>query len=87
MAWNLLSDCDHYRWHHVVKFAPHYILDMYENAREKPYIIHYAGFLKPEDFGYEFWKAARETPFYENFSMLPWSLMVTRPDRRTFYIC
>ena len=70
MAWNLLSDCDHYRWHHVVKFAPHYILDMYENAREKPYIIHYAGFLKPwmklgEDFGYEFWKAARETPFYE----------------------
>ena len=70
MAWNLLSDCDHYRWRHVVKFAPHYILDMYENARKKPYIIHYAGFLKPwmklhEDFGYEFWKAARETPFYE----------------------
>lgn len=70
MAWNMLTDCDHYRWHNVIKFAPYYIMDAYEEAREHPYIIHYAGFLKPwmrpeEDFGYEFWKVARTTLFYE----------------------
>lgn len=70
MAWNMLTDCDHYRWHNVIKFAPFYIMDAYEEARRQPKIIHYAGFLKPwmkpdEDFGYEFWKVARKTPFYE----------------------
>lgn len=54
----------------MIKFAPYYIMDAYEEARKHPYIIHYAGFLKPwmkpdEDFGFEFWKVARTTLFYE----------------------
>lgn len=70
MSWNMIFDCDHFRWNKVIKFAPFYILDDYENARKNPYIIHYAGFLKPwmkpdEDFGYVFWSMARKTPYYE----------------------
>lgn len=70
MSWNMIFDCDHFRWNKVIKFAPFYILDAYENARKNPYIIHYAGFLKPwmkpdEDFGYVFWSMARKTPYYE----------------------
>lgn len=70
MAWNLLTDCNHSRWHDVIKYAPYYIMDAYEEARKYPYIVHYAGFLKPwmkpdEDFGHVFWQVARTTPFYE----------------------
>lgn len=70
MAWNMITDCDHFRWHGVIKYAPYFILDAYEEARKQPNIIHYAGFLKPwmrptEDFGEEFWKVARTTPYYE----------------------
>lgn len=70
MAWNMIFDCDHFRWHSVIKYAPYSILDEYEDARKHPYIIHYAGFLKPwmklgEDFGYVFWETARKTPYYE----------------------
>lgn len=70
MAWNMIFDCDHFRWQKVIKYAPYYILDAYENARKNPFIIHYAGFLKPwmkpdEDFGYVFWDVARRTPYYE----------------------
>lgn len=70
MAWNLLGDCNHERWHEVIKSAPYYILDEYEEARKHPYIIHYAGFVKPwmkpdEDFAEEFWKVARTNQYYE----------------------
>ncbi len=70
MSWNLLTDCDHYRWNHVIKYAPVSVLEEYEKARKHPYIVHYAGFLKPwmkpdEDFAYEFWKVARSTVYYE----------------------
>ncbi len=70
MRWNVLSDCNHSRWHQVIQHAPHYILDAYENSRKNPFIIHYAGFLKPwmapeEDYADLFWNAARTTPFYE----------------------
>ena len=70
MAWNLLVDCNHERWHKVIKFAPYFIMDEYEEARKHPYIIHYAGFLKPwmkpdEDFAEEFWKVARTNQYYE----------------------
>lgn len=76
MAWNMLFDCDHFRWHNVIRYAPHTILDEYEEARKHPYIIHYAGFLKPwmrlgEDFGYAFWETARRTPFYETILLNP----------------
>lgn len=70
MKWNVLFDCGHSRWKDVVKYAPYYILDEYEAARKQPYIIHYAGWLKPwmspdEDFAAEFWKTAARTVFYE----------------------
>lgn len=70
MAWNVLFDCDHSRWRDVIQFAPKYIVESYQQAREEPFLIHYAGFLKPwmrlgEDFGYEFWVIARKTVFYE----------------------
>lgn len=70
MRWNVLSDCGHIRWQEAVRHAPYAVREEYVRARKEPYIIHYAGFLKPwmkpdEDFGYEFWKAARKTVFYE----------------------
>lgn len=70
MAWNMIFDCDHFRWHSVIRYAPYRFLDAYEQARKDPYIVHYAGFLKPwmrpsEDFGYTFWRVARRTPYYE----------------------
>lgn len=70
MAWNLLFDCNPSRWKQVIIHAPHYILDEYENARKHPYIIHYAGWLKPwmhagEDYGEKFWAVARKNEFYE----------------------
>lgn len=70
MGWNMLVDCNKERWQGVIKYAPYYILDAYEQARKDPYIIHYAGFLKPwmhpdEDFAHEFWMVARRTLFYE----------------------
>lgn len=76
MAWNMVFDCDHKRWHSVIKYAPGYLMDEYEEARKHPYIIHYAGFLKPwmrpgEDFGYVFWEVARRTPYYEEILAMP----------------
>jgi len=70
MQWNVLTDCNKYRWQHVIKSAPYYVMDAYENARKDPYIIHYAGAAKPwknpkDDFAKEFWKVARRTPYYE----------------------
>lgn len=70
MKWNVLSDCGRSRWQNVICCAPYEIQDAYEQARKEPYIIHYAGCLKPwmkpdEDFGDVFWETARETVFYE----------------------
>ena len=39
MQWNVLTDCNKYRWQHVIKSAPYYVMDAYENARKDPYII------------------------------------------------
>lgn len=80
MSWNMLCDCDHFRWHEVIRFAPRHILDAYEEARKHPYIIHYAGYIKPwqnpnEDFASEFWLVARQTKYYE---ILLWNMWHTR---------
>lgn len=76
MSWNMIFDCNHKRRDTVIKYAPYWIMDEYEEARKHPYIIHYAGFLKPwmrpgEDFGYVFWETARKTPYYEQ--ILTWT--------------
>lgn len=70
MAWNLITDCDHYRVNNVVVFAPEPIYKAYLAAHAAPKIIHYAGFLKPwhrpdEDLAQAFWYYARQTPYYE----------------------
>lgn len=70
MNWNVLHDCSKYRVNYVIKLAPNYIYQEYMTAREKPFIIHFAGFLKPwmnpdEDFGERFWYYAKMTPYYE----------------------
>lgn len=70
MAWNVLTDCGHRRWHQVIESAPFFILEAYEEARQHPLVIHYAGTEKPwcnpkDDFAKEFWKTARTTPYYE----------------------
>lgn len=52
----------------------------YEEARKDPYVIHYAAHPKPwwandADFGVEFWKIARESPFYEELAaQLYWNV-------------
>ena len=70
MAWNVVFDCDHKRYREVIAHAPYDVLDAYEEARKEPYIIHYAGYVKPwthpgQDFGDAFWEVARNTPYYE----------------------
>lgn len=70
MRWNMLTDCDHTRISNVIRYAPKSILEEYEEARINPFIIHYAGFMKPwnrlgEDFGDVFWKVARRSGCYE----------------------
>lgn len=86
MAWNMITDCNHYRWHHVIKSAPYYILDAYEQARKNPYIIHYAGTAKPwknpqEDFAKEFWKVARTTDYYEE---IVYNMCAQNAGKRSF---
>ena len=76
MSWNVMFDCNHKRRDTVIRYAPYWIMDEYEEARIHPYIIHYAGFMKPwmrpgEDFGYVFWEVARRTPYYEQ--ILAWT--------------
>lgn len=70
MRWNMLTDNRKYRWQHVICYAPHALLDAYEQARKNPAVIHFAGDEKPwinpeSDFALEFWRAARGTPYYE----------------------
>ncbi len=69
MRWNVLTDSGGMRLP-VIRRAPAAVLEAYEQARGNPYIIHYAGSRKPwqdpgEDYGTEFWEAARNTPYYE----------------------
>ena len=50
--------------------APKSVRDSYFKSRKAPYIVHYAGDVKPwyypqVEFADEFWDIARQTPFYE----------------------
>lgn len=66
MSWNLLVDFDGIRRSDIVSKAPARLVEEYDKAREKPFIIHYAGPQKPwnepaMDYGDEFWDVARQT--------------------------
>ncbi len=70
MAWNMITDCDHTRRKYVASHAPDEYQRVYDKAYDNPYIIHYAGHMKPwhkptEDYADEFWKSLRKTDFYE----------------------
>lgn len=54
----------------VIKNVPVPLWKEYREARKNPYVIHYAGAWKPWntpncDYAEEFWRYARNTPFYE----------------------
>lgn len=70
IAWNVMTSCGGQRTKNIDLFAPRHIAQQYSKAREKPYIIHYAGYLKPwnnpsEDFAEEFWECVRGCFLYE----------------------
>jgi len=69
MKWNVLTT-NMGRRQQVINKAPLYISEAYTNARKNPYIIHYAGSIKPwdnpdEDYAYEWWAVARSSIMYE----------------------
>jgi lipopolysaccharide biosynthesis glycosyltransferase len=70
MSWNLMVDFGYIRRKCIISKAPSYLIEKYDNARQKPKIIHYAGPEKPwyypeMDFAVEFWNVARKTKYYE----------------------
>ena len=70
MKWNYLMDWQHLRRTHIVKNAAPDVRQEYEEARQDPKIVHFAGAAKPWTHGWidlseHFWSYARETPFYE----------------------
>ncbi|NCE65306.1 DUF4422 domain-containing protein [Pseudoflavonifractor sp. 524-17] len=70
IRWNIMSACGGGRTQNIKTFTPLPIKEMYFKGREDPYIIHYAGYLKPwddpsEDFASEFWELIRGTILYE----------------------
>ena len=69
VRWNVLTDTRN-RVKNVASFAPHELFDTYEQARQDPWIIHYAGADKPwkyphSDYAYMFWRLARRSDYYE----------------------
>lgn len=67
-AWNMTNDNGGTKLPYIRK-APLALAQSYDKARENPSTVHYADKFKPwknpnEDLGFEFWKDARETPFY-----------------------
>ena len=70
MSWNVLTNCMGFRVPKVIAKAPLSIKAAYTEARNHPFIIHYAGSEKPWnsptcDMSEIFWHYARRTPFYE----------------------
>ena len=68
--WNVMHACGD-RVSRVAPFAPATVYKTYMEARQTPYIRHYAGCDKPWnligcDWAADYWKYARETPFYED---------------------
>lgn len=71
MAWNVMVDFGYVRINQIIRLAPQWLNKMYMEARKDPKVIHYAGpekpWLFPEmDMGNEFWKYAKNTPYYED---------------------
>lgn len=70
MSWNYMVDMEGRRIRDIISLAPHWLNDMYMEARKHPKIIHYAGPEKPwcapeMDMADAFWKYAKNTVYYE----------------------
>ena len=70
IRWNIMSACGGGRIQTIETYAPVSIKKKYFEGRKNPYIIHYAGHIKPwddpnEDFALEFWETIRGTILYE----------------------
>lgn len=70
IRWNIMTACGGGRTQNIKTFTPIGVKDLYFSGRENPYIIHYAGHIKPwddpsEDFAKEFWESVRGTILYE----------------------
>lgn len=67
MSWNTVVDGYGGRVRDVSEWAPQYIIDAYLQARENPYIVHYAGvqpWKNPNvDMNEYFWKIAELSPY------------------------
>lgn len=67
--WNVTTFCNHI-FENNLEYAPYKFQTPYLNARKNPYVIHYAGPIKPwnkpdDDFADRFWFYARQSPLYE----------------------
>lgn len=70
IRWNIMTACGGGRIQNIKTFTPVDIKNSYFEGRKNPYIIHYAGYIKPwddpsEDFAQEFWESIRNTILYE----------------------
>ena len=70
----------------ILKYAPRELFGEYQNARNNPRIIHFAGYQKPWQLGdcdmaTYFWKYARKSPYYEMLIRRIWDFNYER-DRR-----
>ena len=70
MAWNVMYDYAGIRITHIISKTTPELRDEYMSARKNPFVVHYAGPVKPWhdlecDFADVFWQYARISPFYE----------------------
>lgn len=69
MAWNTLMDWEHLRRGSIIGLAPESLREQHEQARRKPYIVHYAGpdnkpwEFRDADMGAYFWDYASRCPY------------------------
>lgn len=71
-SWNVMTDFSG-RAERVFSFAPAWAFKAYQQSRQAPRIVHYAGVEKPwnavgTDQAERYWRYARKTPFYEELS-------------------
>ena len=69
MAWNVMYNYGGFRIREIISHSTPELYQAYMTAREHPYIVHYAGPVKPWDdaecdFAEHFWHYAPSTPFF-----------------------
>lgn len=67
--WNVVTYCGGY-FKMSIEYAPYEFQQVYLNTRKDPFVVHWAGHIKPwqkpdDDMADRFWFYARQTPLYE----------------------